>query len=62
MAALRYVLSKYLVVNLVFPTSVFGVGISFCLRHFLIIAYLYRFFLGSNKKIQIISNQFEMAN
>ena len=31
---------KYLIVNLVFPTSVFGVGISFCLRLFLIIAYL----------------------
>ena len=28
---------KYLIVN----TSVFGVGFSFCLRHFLIIAYLY---------------------
>ena len=32
---------KYIIVNLVFPTSVFGVGISFKLRLFLIIAYLY---------------------
>ena len=39
--------SKYkkLIVNLVFPTSVFGVGISFWLRLFLIIAYLYLFFI-----------------
>ena len=32
---------KYIIVNLFFPTSVFGVGISFKLRLFLIIAYLY---------------------
>ena len=37
------ILYKYLIVNLVFPTSVFGVGISFWLRIFLIIAYLYLF-------------------
>ena len=30
---------KYLIFNLVFPTSDFGVGISFRLRLFLIIAY-----------------------
>ena len=37
--------SKYMypIVNLGFPTSVFGVGISFWLRLFLIIAYLYLF-------------------
>ena len=29
----------YLIVNLVFSTAVFGVGLSFCLPHFLIIAY-----------------------
>ena len=34
---------KCLIVNVVFPTSVFGVGISFCLRLFLAIAYLYLF-------------------
>ena len=34
---------KYLIVNLVFPTSGFGVGISFRLRFFLIIAFLYLF-------------------
>ena len=33
----------YLIGNLVFPTSVFGVGISFWLRLFLIIALLYLF-------------------
>ena len=33
---------KYLIVNLVFPTSVFGGG-TFCLPLFLIIAYLYLF-------------------
>ena len=32
---------KYLIVNLVFHTSVFGVGISFWLHLFLIIAYLF---------------------
>ena len=32
---------KYLIVNFVFPTSVFGERISFCLRHFLIIVYFY---------------------
>ena len=37
--------SKYknVTVNLVFPTSVFGVGISFRLRLFLIVVYLYPF-------------------
>ena len=34
---------KYVIVNLVFPTSFFGVGISFILRLFLIIACLYLF-------------------
>ena len=34
---------KYLIVSLVFSTSVFGVGIFFCLRLFLIFAYLYLF-------------------
>ena len=34
---------KYLIVNLIFPTSVFGVRISFWLRIFLIIAYVYLF-------------------
>ena len=34
---------KYLIVNLVFPTSVFGVGIFFYLRLFLVVAYLYLF-------------------
>ena len=32
---------KYLIVNLVIPTSLLGVGISFWLRLFLIIAYVY---------------------
>ena len=32
---------KYLIVKLVFPTSIFGVGISFLLYLFLIMAYLY---------------------
>ena len=34
---------KWLIINLVFPTSVVRVGISFCLHLFLIIAYLYFF-------------------
>ena len=34
---------KYPIVKFDFPTSVFGVGISFLLRLFLIIAYLYLF-------------------
>ena len=35
---------KYLSVILVYShPSVYGVGVSFCLRHFLIIAYLYLF-------------------
>ena len=34
---------KYLIVNLVFPTSVVGVEVSFWLPLFLIIAYLYFF-------------------
>ena len=44
---------KYLIVNLVFPTSVFGVGISFCLRLFLIVAYLY--FLSFQKYTNLFS-------
>ena len=32
---------KYLIFSLVFPTSVFGVGVFFLLRLFLISAYLY---------------------
>ena len=40
---LRFSLCKYLTVNLVFPTFVFGVDISFLMRHFLIIAYFFLF-------------------
>ena len=43
---LRYVSwYKYLIVSLVFSTSVFGVGIFFWLRLFLIFVYLYLFFI-----------------
>ena len=44
---------KYLIVSLVFPFLLFGVGISFYLRLFMIIAYLYLsvFFVRNPQKV-----------
>ena len=49
---------KYLIANFPFPTSVFGVGISFRLRLFLIVGYLYLSIESIKSIMQILDNQY----
>ena len=51
-------LHNYLIVISVFPTSVFGVGISFRLRLFLIIEYFYLNIIHSASFLELSTNLF----
>ena len=48
----------YLIVNLVFPTSVFGEGISFWLQVYLIIAFFYLYIIHSASILELSMNLF----
>ena len=49
---------NYLIIILVFPTSVFGEGISFQLHFFLIIAYFYLNIIHSASILELSTNLF----